>query len=258
MASFCDSDGRFVLTRPSSNEQWGFSSIFTYRFDTSRSGSHSRSWRECQVYCGDRHRASHVMDVKVRHGPRLTFYSFISEWAKSYPSANVLGVEGLPEKREKNPDTKGTKFTHVWTKANKREFRVDEDFEKDFDYEFVDGHQNKELVLNYKPDRTLIQADLFFNLPATEQYSKSGESATSGILTKLFGSFMNTRGAATGQKRFLWYAPTSADRKSFNESVKRIDSWDFDRVIPCHGDVIETGGKGIFQKVMEWHLKGSK
>lgn len=170
----------------------------------------------------------------------------------------MLGVEGLPEKREKNPDTKGTKFSYVWTKANKQDFHVDDDFEKDFDYEFVDAHQNKELVVNYKPDQTLIQADLFFNLPSTEQYSKSGESATSGIATKLFNFLMNTHGTATAQKRFIWYGPSSSDRKSFHESVKRINTWDFDRVIPCHGDVIETGGKGIFQKVMEWHLKGSK
>ena len=197
-------------------------------------------------------------NVKYITAPDIEHHIFISDWAKAFPSASVLGVEGLPEKREKNPETKGTKFSHVWTKANKSSFKVDADFDKDFDYEFVDAHQNKELVFNFRPDRTVIQADLFFNLPATEQYSKSGDSATTGIMTKLFNSLMNTRGSATAQKRFIWYGPSSSDRKGFHESIHRINGWDFDRVIPCHGDVLETGGKGIFQKVMEWHLKGQK
>jgi len=97
-----------------------------------------------------------------------------------------------------------------------------------------------------------------FNLPATEQFSKTGESATSGFWTKLFTVFNNTNGAATGQKRFIWYAISSGDRKGFNSSVAKIDNWDFDRIIPCHGDVVETGGKGIFQKVMAWHLAAKK
>ena len=196
-------------------------------------------------------------NVKYIAATDIEHHIFISEWSKAFPSAHVLGVEGLPEKREKSQETKGINFSHIWTKGNKHSFSVDADFDQNFDYEFVAAHQNKELVVNYKPDKTLIQADLIFNLPATEQYSKSGESATSSILTKLFTSLMNTHGAATAQRRFIWYGPSSGDRKEFNESMRRINGWDFDRIIPCHGDVIETGGKGVFQKVMEWHLKGS-
>ena len=197
-------------------------------------------------------------NVKYIAATDIEHHIFISEWSKAFPSAHILGVEGLPEKRENSPETKGTKFSYVWTKANKSSFTVDSDFDKDFDYEFIEAHQNKELIFNYKPEKTVIEADLIFNLPATEQYFKAGESASTGILTRLFTSLMNTRGKATAQKRFIWYGPSSGDRKAFNESVRRISSWDFDRIIPCHGDVIETGGKGIFQKVMEWHLKAEK
>jgi hypothetical protein len=45
------------------------------------------------------------------------------------------------------------------------------------------------------------------------------------------------------------------DRASFAESVRRIYAWDFDRVIPCHGDVIEEGGKEVFRSVFEWFLE---
>jgi hypothetical protein len=117
---------------------------------------------------------------------------------------------------------------------------------------------NKELVFCHKPSRSVIEADLMFNLPANEQYSKSDENPASGFLTKLFTSLQNTKGAASGQKRLIWYGTSSSDRPGFNKSMVKINSWDFDRIIPSHGDVIETGAKGVFQKVMEWHLNGSK
>ncbi|MCJ1242788.1 hypothetical protein MMC14_010797 [Varicellaria rhodocarpa] len=183
---------------------------------------------------------------------------FISQWAEAYPSAKILGVEGLPEKREQDKDTANTKFHHVWLHANKHEMEVDPDFDAEFDVEYVGAHANKELVFHHKPSKTLIEADLMFNLPATEQYSRSDESATSGILTKLFIGLMSTQGEAKWQKRFLWYAASKADRPSFDESVGRIAGWDFERIIPCHGDVIESGGKGVFRKVFEWHLNGKK
>ena len=131
---------------------------------------------------------------------------------------------------------------------------VGPEFDREFDYEYVGSHGNKELVFFHKPERTLIEADLMFNLPATEQYSKTREGATSGILTKLFIGLMSAEGTATWQKRFLWYAASSQDRPGFNRSIRKIDSWDFQRVIPCHGDVIDSGAKGIFRKVFNWHL----
>ncbi|KAK3166917.1 hypothetical protein OEA41_010042 [Lepraria neglecta] len=183
---------------------------------------------------------------------------FISEWAKAFPSAKLLGVDGLPEKREKDPATAGNKFQYVWTQKNKNDMKVDPEFDSEFDYEYVGSHANKELVFCHKPDRTLIEADMMFNLPAHEQFSRTGEDPTSGVLTKLFIGLQNTVGAAKWQKRFLWYVASSGDRKGFNQSAAKIASWDFDRIIPCHGDVIETGGKGIFQKVFEWHLNAPK
>ena len=189
----------------------------------------------------------------------LEHHIFLSEWMAAYPSAKLLGVEGLPEKRAKsNPTASGNDFSYTWTSANKAEMKVDPEFDSEFEYEYVHSHANKELVFYHKPEKTLIEADLMFNLPATEQYSKTGESPTSGILTRLFIGMQNTMGPATWQKRFLWYIASAGDRSGFAQSVKRINGWGFERIIPCHGDVIETGGKGIFQKVMAWHLQAAK
>ena len=196
--------------------------------------------------------------LKYIVAPDIEHHIFISAWAAAYPDAEVIGMEGLPEKREGDPATRGVKFHHVFSAQNKLDLRVGAEFDREFDYEYVHSHGNKELAFVHKPSRTLIEADLLFNLPATEQFSKAGVPANSGLLTKLFGSIMNTRGDMVWQKRFLWYAGGGKDRQGFAQSAARMHKWDFDRIVPCHGDVIETGGKQKWDTLMEWFLEGQK
>ena len=194
--------------------------------------------------------------VKYIVAPDFEHHIFLKPWAQEYPQAEVIGMDGLPEKREADPETKGLKFSHVFTPSNKRDLHMSPEFDNEFDYEYINSHQNKELVFVHKPSRTMIEADVVFNLPATEQFSRTGTNADSGVLTKLFGSIMNTRGSAIWQQRFLWYAAGGKDRKGFAQSVSVIKKWDFDRIIPCHGDVIETGGKNIFNNITKWFSEG--
>lgn len=201
-------------------------------------------------------KVSSMGTMKYIIAPDMEHHIFVTTWAKEYPNAEVIGMEGLPEKREGDPATKGVKFAHVFSPKNKRDMQISPEFDDEFEYEYVHSHQNKELVFFHKPSRTMLEADLIFNLPATEQYSKTGQAATSGVFTKLFGSIMNTRGNMIWQKRFLWYAAGSGDRPGFTDSVKKMGQWDVDRIIPCHGDVIETGGKLVFNTVTQWFSEG--
>ena len=190
--------------------------------------------------------------------PDIEHHIYLTDWARAFPDAKVLGPAGLPEKRESDASTAGIKFSHVWTAKNKYDMRVDDVFDKEFDVEFVHTHGNKELVFCHRPSRTLIEADLMFNLPAGEQYSRTSDGAGGGLLVRMFTSLMSIQGSAVWQKRFLWYAASARGREEFNLSVRRINKWDWDAIVPCHGDVIETGGKGIFRKVFEWHLEGQE
>jgi glyoxylase-like metal-dependent hydrolase (beta-lactamase superfamily II) len=191
----------------------------------------------------------------------IEHHIFISEWAKAFPDAKIIGPEGLPEKRAKQSDDKigKEKFSVVFTKDKKSEIRISDEFDADFDYEYMDGHANREIVFFYRPEKVLVQADLIFNLPATEQYSKvpEAERQNSSIPAKAFAGIQSTEGDAKWMKRFQWYF-AGKDRASFIDSIKRIEQWDFNTIIPCHGDVMEGNGKEIFHKVFEWHLKGSK
>ncbi|KAG4415081.1 hypothetical protein IFR04_011806 [Cadophora malorum] len=186
----------------------------------------------------------------------------LSAWYSAFPTSHVIGPEGLPEKRaQANAKDKSVTiipFSTIFTAKNKSSIKISEEFDSEFEYEYVDAHPNKEIVFFHKPTRTLIEADLLFNLPATEQYSKSGVDPTTGWATKFFGALQNTRGDAVWQKRMLWYVFSKSDREGFNASMKRINGWGFENLVPCHGDSFVGDGKGVFEKVMQWHLQGKK
>jgi Domain of unknown function (DUF4336) len=196
--------------------------------------------------------------VKYLSALNIEHHIFLTPWALAYPDAQIIGVEGLPEKRDRDPATSGLKFSHIFTKSNKLDHRISDEFDEEFSYEYIHSHRNGELVFFHQPTKTMIQADLIFNPPATEQYSRSGESPTSGILTGIFNGFMGIDGEALWQRRWLYYTFGASDRAGFAESVKRMDRWDVQRVIPCHGDVIESGGKGVFDKMMSWYRERGK
>lgn len=198
--------------------------------------------------------------VKYIIAPDIEHHIFITEWAQVYPEAKIIGPEGLPEKRAKasasDPKIGNEPFAVVFKAQDKLATKIDPEFDADFEYEYVDAHANKELVFFYKPQKVLIEADLMFNLPADEQYSKCPEELKAGFPAKLFLSINSPQGEAKGMKRFLWYVLSAKDRKGFNESVQRIDAWDFETLVPCHGDTLVGDGKTVYRKVFEWHLTG--
>ncbi|KLU87952.1 hypothetical protein MAPG_06942 [Magnaporthiopsis poae ATCC 64411] len=194
-------------------------------------------------------------EVRYVVSPNLEHHIHLGAWARAFPSAHVIVAEGLPEKRETRPETQGSTIVYgtVLTAANKSTTQIGTDFDADLDYEYVDGSKDRELVLLHRRSGTLIEGDLVFNLPAREAFSASGVDPAAGLAGRLVGSVLQT--AKPGwQRRVAWHAAAS-DRARFAESVKRIYGWEFDRIIPCHGDVIESGGKKAFSDVLEPYLK---
>ncbi|KAI5777709.1 hypothetical protein EDC01DRAFT_623762 [Geopyxis carbonaria] len=182
--------------------------------------------------------------------PDIEHHMQLGPWKKRFGTAKVIGPEGLRQKRASQGD-EDVVLDYELTKQNKRELQLPKDFTDDFTLEYWDSHANKEIVLLHKPTRTLIQADLLFNLPPNEQFSRSGVDPSSGIINKVAQYFLNAQG--TGQQRFIWYA-LAKDKVSFQQSARIVSTWNFDRIIPCHGDVIETGGSAVFKRLFAWHL----
>lgn len=185
---------------------------------------------------------------------------FLEQWHKEFPEAKVIAPETLPAYRDKQgyfkiPSANWHLFTAQASKEGK--LSVDPEFDAEFDFTYVDGHANKEIVFNHRKSGTLIEGDLLFNLPATEQFSKTDVDPTAGVLSRLFNWINSTNGEALSQRRMIWYG-IAQDKPAFNREVSKVSGWKFDKIVPCHGDVIESEGKGIFDKVMKWHLEAAK
>lgn len=46
-----------------------------------------------------------------------------------------------------------------------------------------------------------------------------------------------------------------SSRSAMSRDSKIVAAWDFDRIVPCHGDVVETGGKEKWLQTFEQYLK---
>ncbi|KAI1328652.1 hypothetical protein F5Y16DRAFT_398106 [Xylariaceae sp. FL0255] len=195
----------------------------------------------------------------------LEHHIFLTQWKKEYPSAKLVGPKELPERRKlitNDPNIGHEEFDFLYDASNAHSAAISDEFAADFEVELVHAHKNQEIALFYKPDRVLVEADLMFNLPCVEQYSRvpAAEKSGGGLLQKIFNSLNSTAGPAKGHKRLQWYALSNGNknRAGFNESIKRIYSWDWVTLIPCHGETIENTGKETFGKIFDWHLNGKK
>ncbi|KAF7334270.1 hypothetical protein MSAN_02388600 [Mycena sanguinolenta] len=111
--------------------------------------------------------------------------------------------------------------------------------------DYFSGFKNKDVAFFHPASKTMIQADLLFNLPCTEQYSKTKSSGSLPLLGALGPtSWLHQKfGTAMGE-----------DKAAMKRDVKTVTDWDFTRIIPCHGDVIETGGKQAWLEAYKAYL----
>ena len=85
----------------------------------------------------------------------------------------------------------------------------------------------EDVAFFHASSKTLIEADLLFNLPPTEQYSKTTYRTTLPLLGPLLTP------TAKAHKHFLWGA--GKDKEAMKRDAKAVAAWDFERIIPCHG-----------------------
>jgi hypothetical protein len=89
----------------------------------------------------------------------------------------------------------------------------------------------QDIVWLHVPSKTLIEADALFNLPCDAQKS--------GLFASIFPDFLlRQMSPNTGFHRMVTKAFSKPNPNAFAESARIIDGWDFDKLIPCHGEAI--------------------
>ena len=102
----------------------------------------------------------------------------------------------------------------------------------------IDGMPKaKEHVFLHKPSRTLIVADLVFNFGPSTGWTSFFRSALMGVRTHPDAARL--------------YPMLVKDRDAYDRSVRELLTWDFDRIIVGHNEVVETNGKACLKQALK-------
>ncbi len=110
-----------------------------------------------------------------------------------------------------------------------------------FAFELVGGMPKvQEHVFLHRASKTLIIADALFNLPFPDDWwsrllMKAADMGGPPRPSRLFRSLIRSR-------------------PEFSQSLRKILQWDFDRILPGHGDVIERDGKAVLERAFRAFL----
>ncbi|KAK4685592.1 hypothetical protein P7C73_g4551, partial [Tremellales sp. Uapishka_1] len=159
----------------------------------------------------------------------------IEAFSEAYPGAKLIGLSRFKE------DKPQIKWAGLFGAGGESQTYG---FEPEITLHHVSAHQNDELVAIHHPTGTLIEADMLFNLPPTEQYTKQGGLPTA---FKLFGSGKTL--SPGGWLHSQMASTIAKDKVLLKKELQPIHAAQWDRIIPCHGDVIETGGKVAWDQV---------
>jgi hypothetical protein len=144
---------------------------------------------------------------------------FYPHYFGAFPTARFLGSAAI---RDEHPDWPIT------------EIRDDTPELDGFTWQMIAGMPKAdEQVFLHRATRTLLIADVLFNVPAP-----------AGLLARFVSWAADIGGGAPRQSRFGRI--NVRDRAAFAASVAEVGTWDFDRIVPGHGDVIERDGRRVW------------
>jgi hypothetical protein len=164
----------------------------------------------------------------VRHivAPNIAHHLYVGEWKEAYPDALLHAALGLAKRR------KDLAIDH------ELRGQVHDAWRADLDATFIEGSMVNETVFLHRPSRTLVVSDAIQNFDSSPD-----------LPTRLYFKLMGMHGKRSVSRLIR---PFHRDRKAVRRSLDEILRWDFDRLVPCHGDIIETGGKDALVEAYTW------
>lgn len=168
--------------------------------------------------------------------PNQFHHLYLGQAQSLYPDAMVWGVDGLAEKR---PDLKLDRLLNqTGSFGDELDYLPFEGFGALLPRGICLAH---ETVFWHRPSRSLILTDTSFHFDEAYPW-------VTQLATRVLGSY-NVLKPSYFEK---W---GSRDKAKVKASVQKVLAWDFDRVIPAHGSIVETDGKAQFKAGFEWFLE---
>jgi hypothetical protein len=167
----------------------------------------------------------------VRHiiAPNIYHHLYAGDWKAAYPGALLHGARGLAKRRKDlviDRELAGETLP---------------DWREQLDTALLEGTMLNEMVFLHRPSRSLIVADLIENFETSAHWPTRAYLKLGGIHGK------------PGLSRPL--RMIFRDKKRARRALDRILSWDFDRIVLAHGDILESGGNETLREAYAW-LKG--
>lgn len=164
--------------------------------------------------------------VRAVVAPSRMHHLYVGEWLRAYPSAIACCCPSLERKR---PDI-------AWQRVLGDE--PEPEWRGEIDQVFFGARSlENEVLFCHRNSRTLLCADAIFNLA-------NHPSSITRIVAILIG------GRAPGT---TWLERVLIrDRRAAREQVDRMLTWDFDRIVLAHGDMIESGGREVLRNAYAW------
>jgi hypothetical protein len=167
--------------------------------------------------------------VRFVVAPNRVHHLYAGRVAEMYPDARLWVAPGVERKR---PELIYVAVLGDEAPAEWRE-QVDQVFFRGRPYE-------NEVVFFHRASRTLVLCDLAFNF-----------GPRAALPTRWLMRLLRSYGRFGPSTLDPWLI---RDRAAARASLERILSWDFDRVVVAHGEVLEHGGRDALRLGYRWLL----
>jgi hypothetical protein len=166
--------------------------------------------------------------VRFVIAPNRFHHLFLAEYTRAYPEAKFFAAPGLSSKR------KDLRFDAILDDVPPAEWngQIDQVVFREFP-------PLNEVVFFHRELRSLIVTDLLFNV-------RTSESAYTRFLMRLDGGL----GRVAVARSFRWLIKRR--RAQARLTVDKILSWDFDRLIVTHGEVVASGAKEMVRAAWDF------
>lgn len=166
--------------------------------------------------------------VRWRVAPNLMHHLYQGDYQEAYPESLLYAPPGLSTKRpDLRIDGSLTALPPTWEPALASQA-------------IAGNPMLTESVFLHRPSRTLLLTDLAVHIGPWDHW-----------LMRLYGRLNRCYGRLAlsyGLKGMF------KDRAAARQSIDQVLDWDFDRIIPAHGAIIERNGKDSLRAAFAWLL----
>ena len=185
----------------------------------------------CQIDQQLKSEIDQLGEVAFIVAPGSYHHLHVSDFQSLYPDAETFLCPGLEKKRD------DLKFD--WILGN----RPDPRWESELEQLFIQGTTFiSEVAFLHQESKTLILVDLLENIG--DDYTHEASLLLKFWWKAVFKMWNNPKAAPEYQMGW-------GDKKIVKAGLEKILSWDFERIIIAHGNLIETNAKSVLMKAWE-------